>query len=59
MGWYSGMPAAAAMSEGFVVESCGLYCLIALMSPVSETTVVMLRSCSSNDAIWLLLRCSG
>ena len=28
------------------------------MSPVSETTVVMPRSCSSNDAIEMLLRCS-
>src|SRR5579871_4111444 len=52
------MPAAAAMSDGLVVASCGLYCWIALMSPVSETTVVMPRSCSSNDAMEMLLRCS-
>jgi hypothetical protein len=32
---------------------------MALMSPVSETTVVMLRSCSSNDAIVMLLEISN
>src|SRR6201995_6093642 len=47
MSEYSGICAAAAMSDGFVVASCGLNSLMALKSPVSETTVVMLRSCSS------------
>ncbi len=59
MGWYSGFSEAAAMREGLVVASCGLNCLIALMSPVSETTVVMPRSCSRKDAMGLLLRCWG
>src|ERR1700744_924715 len=47
MSEYSGICAAAAMSDGFVVASCGLNSLMALKAPVSETTVVMLRSCSS------------
>jgi hypothetical protein len=45
------MVAAAAISEGLVVESVGLNSLMELMSPESETTVVMLRSCSRIVAI--------
>src|ERR1017187_9877170 len=44
------------MSEGLVVESVGLNCLMELMSPESDTTVVMPRSCSRRVAMKLLLR---
>src|SRR6185437_3668977 len=56
IGAYAGMVAAAAMSDGFVVESVGLNSLMELMSPVSETTVVMLRSCSRSVAMVAPLR---
>ena len=38
---YASIPAAAWMSDGFVVASCGLNVSIELKSPVSATTVVM------------------
>ena len=55
MDWYSGLPAAAAMSDGLVVESVGLNSWMELMSPESATTVVMVRSWSRNEAMMLLL----
>src|SRR5262245_28182069 len=44
---YSGIWAAAVMSDGFVVASRGLNSLIELMSPVSATVTVILVNCSS------------
>ena len=41
---YAGIAAAVAMSDGLVVASRGLNFSIELMSPVSETTTVMLLS---------------
>jgi len=54
MSEYSGICAAVAMSDGLVVASCGLNSLMALKSPVSETTVVMLRSCSSTTSFAMI-----
>jgi hypothetical protein len=45
------MAAAAAIKEGFVVASVGLNWMMELISPVSETTVVILRSCSRRFGI--------
>src|SRR5208283_1487046 len=45
--WYWGICAALSKSEGLVVVSRGLYWAIDSISPVSATTTVIERNCSS------------
>jgi hypothetical protein len=47
MPWYWGIWAAAVIKEGLVVASRGLKVSMALISPVSATTTVISRNCSS------------
>ena len=47
--WYSGICAAAVMSEGLVVASRGVNLRMEWMSPVSATTTVICFSCSRSD----------
>jgi len=57
MDWYAGICAAAAMSDGLVVESCGLNFSMELMFSGVRDDSSHTRSCSRRVAMGLLVRC--